>query len=37
MTQPESQPLKPGEIRLDLISAEWPLTPLGGNKDPYIA
>ena len=37
MTQPESQPLKPGEIRLDLISAEWPLTPLGGNKDPYIS
>ena len=36
MTKSQPQPLKPGEIRLDLISAEWPLTPLGGSKDPYI-
>lgn len=28
--------VKPGEIRLDLIPIDWPLTPLGGNKDPYI-
>ena len=28
--------IKPGEIRLDLIPLDWPLTPLGGNKDPYI-
>ena len=36
MTELKPQPLRPGEVRLDLISAEWPLTPLGGNKDPYI-
>jgi phage/plasmid-associated DNA primase len=30
------QLLKPGEIRLDYIPIDWPLTPLGGNKDPYI-
>jgi phage/plasmid-associated DNA primase len=28
--------LKPGEIRLDLIPVDWPLTPLGANKDPYV-
>ena len=28
--------LRPGEIRLDLIPLDWPLTPLGPNKDPYI-
>ena len=27
--------LKPGEIRLDYIPLDWPLTPLGPNKDPY--
>jgi phage/plasmid-associated DNA primase len=32
----QTQALKPGEIKLDLISKEWPLTPLGANKDPYI-
>jgi P4 family phage/plasmid primase-like protien len=31
-----NQSIKPGEIRLDLIPLDWPLTPLGGNKDPYI-
>jgi phage/plasmid-associated DNA primase len=31
------QLLKPGEIRLDYIPIDWPLTPLGGNKDPYVA
>jgi len=31
-----NQSVKPGEIRLDLIPLDWPLTPLGGNKDPYI-
>ena len=36
MTELNSQILRPGEIRLDLISAEWPLTPLGGSKDPYV-
>jgi len=32
-----STSLKPGQIRLELISKEWPLTPLGKNKDPYIS
>ena len=31
-----TQSIKPGEIRLDLIPLDWPLTPLGANKDPYI-
>jgi hypothetical protein len=30
------QAVKPGEIRLDLIPLDWPLTPLGPNKDPYV-
>ena len=29
--------LKPGEIRLDYIPMDWPLTPLGGSKDPYVS
>ena len=36
MANLNQQGLKPGEIRLDLIPMDWPLTPLGGNKDPYI-
>ena len=36
MTSQNQQALKPGEIRLDLIPIDWPLTPLGANKDPYI-
>jgi phage/plasmid-associated DNA primase len=36
MTSANQQALKPGEIRLDYIPIDWPLTPLGGNKDPYI-
>jgi len=31
-----NQSVKPGEIRIDLIPLDWPLTPLGGHKDPYI-
>jgi phage/plasmid-associated DNA primase len=27
--------LKPGEINLSLIPVDWPLTPLGENKNPY--
>ena len=27
--------LKPGEINLSLIPVDWPLTPLGDNKNPY--
>jgi phage/plasmid-associated DNA primase len=30
------QALRPGEIRLDYIPLDWPLTPLGAKKDPYI-
>lgn len=29
--------LKPGNICLDYVPIEWPLTPLGGNKDPYVS
>ena len=35
MTQSKGQAVRPGEIRLDLICADWPLTPLGSHKDPY--
>jgi P4 family phage/plasmid primase-like protien len=28
--------LRPGEIRLDLLPLDWPLTPLGDKKDPYL-
>jgi len=28
--------LKPGEIRLEFLPIDWPLTPLGANKDPYV-
>ena len=28
--------LRPGEINLDFLPIDWPLTPLGANKDPYI-
>ena len=36
MTSINSLALRPGEIRFDYIPQEWPLTPLGGNKDPYV-
>ena len=29
--------IKPGEINLDLIPLDWPLTPLGGKKDAYLS
>jgi len=32
----ESKALKPGEIRLGYIPLDWPLTPLGAKKDPYL-
>ena len=28
--------IKPGEVNLDLIPFDWPLTPVGMNKNPYI-
>lgn len=37
MTNKNQLSLKPGEIRLDYIPVDWPLTPLGPNKDPYKA
>jgi len=36
MTSRNQLALQPGEIRLDYLSVDWPLTPLGGNKDPYV-
>ncbi|MGB0975350.1 MAG: PriCT-2 domain-containing protein [Prolixibacteraceae bacterium] len=36
MTSRNQQSLRPGEIRLDFIPLDWPLTPLGSNKDPYV-
>jgi len=36
MTIVNKQALRPGEIRLDLIPIDWPLTPLGENKNPYV-
>ena len=36
MTSTNYKSLKAGEIRLDYIPIDWPLTPLGPNKDPYI-
>jgi phage/plasmid-associated DNA primase len=37
MTNKNEQKLKPGEIRLDYIPVDWPLTPLGSEKNPYVA
>jgi len=37
MANTHQQALKPGEIRLDYLPVDWPLTPLGKNKDPYVA
>ncbi|NBU70235.1 MAG: hypothetical protein EBS53_02095 [Bacteroidetes bacterium] len=36
MTSMNQQALRPGEIRLDLLPKDWPLTPLGARKDPYV-
>jgi len=36
MTNTNKLSLRPGEIRLDFIPLDWPLTPLGARKDPYI-
>ena len=37
MTSRNQQALRPGEIRLDYIPVDWPLTPLGENKNPYVS
>ena len=36
MTSANLLTLKPGEINLQWIPIEWPLTPLGENKNPYL-
>ena len=36
MTSRNQQALRPGEINLKLIPMDWPLTPLGAKKDPYV-
>lgn len=36
MANKNSQSLRPGEIKLGLIPIDWPLTPLSGQKNPYI-
>ena len=36
MSNETEQALRPGEINLGYIPLDWPLTPLGGNKDPYV-
>lgn len=33
----DNKNLKPGEINLDWIPLDWPLTPLGGKKDAYLS
>lgn len=36
MTSANSMTLKPGEVNLTWIPLDWPLTPLGDNKNPYL-
>lgn len=36
MTSRNQQALRPGEINLNYIPIDWPLTPLGAKKDPYV-
>lgn len=36
MTSRNQQALRPGEINLAYIPMDWPLTPLGAKKDPYV-
>ena len=36
MTEMNSQSLLAGEIKIDYLCQDWPLTPLGENKNPYI-
>jgi hypothetical protein len=36
MTSRNQQALRPGEINLSFIPIDWPLTPLGAKKDPYV-
>ena len=36
MTDQNKRELKPGQFNLEWIPIDWPLTPLGKNKDPYV-
>ena len=36
MSSMSSTSLSPGAINLDLIPVDWPLTPLGDKKNPYV-
>lgn len=36
MTSKNSLSLRPGEINLSFLPIDWPLTPLGPNKGPYL-
>jgi phage/plasmid-associated DNA primase len=36
MTNQQPRSLNPGEICVDYIPLDWPLTPLGARKDPYV-
>ena len=36
MTDQNKRELKPGQFNLQWIPIDWPLTPLGKNKDPYV-
>jgi phage/plasmid-associated DNA primase len=36
MTSRNQQALRPGEINLSYVPLDWPLTPLGAKKDPYV-
>ena len=37
MSNQNSNALQPGQINLSLIPVDWPLTPLGNNKNPYVS
>lgn len=37
MTSTNSYSLSPGEIKLGFIPIDWPLTPLGEKKNPYVS
>ena len=36
MSKMKEQVVNPGEIKLDLIPCDWPLTPVSSNKNPYL-
>ena len=36
MSNMTEQVVQPGEIKLNLIPCDWPLTPVSSNKNPYL-